>query len=64
MVIPLFLIATCAIIFVTISQLANAGWYVAIRRIPEAMSRFMPFGALVISIGICIWYWLPLPLGT
>jgi hypothetical protein len=45
-----FLIATCAIIFVTISQLANAGWYVAIRRIPEAMSRFMPFGALVIIL--------------
>ena len=34
-----FIIATCAIIFVAISQLSNAGWYVAIRRIPEAMSE-------------------------
>ena len=40
-----FIIATCAIIFVVISQLTNAAWYVAIRRIPEAMSTYMIIGA-------------------
>lgn len=45
-----FIISTCAIVFIAISQLANAGWYVAIRRIPEAISEFMPIGALVVFI--------------
>ncbi len=45
-----FIIATCAAVFIAISQLANAGWYVAIRRIPEAMSTFMPIGAIVLLI--------------
>jgi hypothetical protein len=55
-----FLIATCAAVFIAISQLANAGWYVAIRRIPEAMSEFMPIGAgiiiLVLFAGVSILY--------
>jgi hypothetical protein len=45
-----FIIATCAAVFIAISQLANAGWYVAIRRIPEAMSEFMPVGAGIIIL--------------
>jgi hypothetical protein len=55
-----FLISTCAIVFIAISQLANAGWYIAIRRIPEAMSEFMPIGAgiilLVLFAGISLLY--------
>lgn len=45
-----FGMATLAIIFIVISQLANAGWYVAVRRVLEAMSTFMPVGALIIFI--------------
>jgi hypothetical protein len=30
--------------------LSNAGWYVAIRRIPEAMSEFMPIGAISVFV--------------
>ncbi|MCU0422773.1 MAG: quinol:cytochrome C oxidoreductase [Bacteroidia bacterium] len=47
-----FIIATCAAVFIAISQLANAGWYVAIRRIPEAMSEFMIYGAVIILIAV------------
>lgn len=43
-----FIIATCAAVFLAISQVANAGWYVAVRRIPEAMSTFMPYGAIAV----------------
>jgi hypothetical protein len=45
-----FIIATCAAVFLAISQLSNAGWYVAIRRIPEAMSEFMPIGAISVFV--------------
>jgi len=55
-----FIISTCAAIFIAISQLANAGWYVAIRRIPEAMSEFMAYGAgiviLVLIVGLTTLY--------
>lgn len=55
-----FIISTCAAIFIAISQLANAGWYVAIRRIPEAMSEFMAYGAgiviLVLLVGLTTLY--------
>jgi len=49
-----FIIATCASIFLAISQLSNAGWYVAIRRIPEAMSEFMPVGAISVFIVVAL----------
>ena len=45
-----FIIATCAAVFLAISQLSNAGWYVAIRRVPEAMSEFMPIGAISVFV--------------
>jgi hypothetical protein len=45
-----FLISTLAIIFIVISQLANAGWYVAVRRVFEAMSEFMPIGAITLFV--------------
>lgn len=52
-----FIISTCAIVFIAISQLSNAGWYVAIRRIPEALSTFMPIGATVVVVVVlsCIY---------
>lgn len=45
-----FIISACALAFLAISQLSNAGWYVAIRRIPEAMTEFMPVGAIVLIL--------------
>jgi hypothetical protein len=45
-----FVISTLAIIFIVISQLANAGWYVAVRRIPEAMGAYMPVGAITVFV--------------
>lgn len=45
-----FIISTLAIIFIVISQLANAGWYVAVRRVFEAVSVFMPIGAIVLIL--------------
>jgi len=35
-----------ALVFVAINRVANAGWDTAIRRIPEAMLTYLPFGAL------------------
>ncbi len=53
-----FIIATCAIVFVAISQLSNAGWYVAVRRVPEAISEFMPYGAAIVLVivTLCLFF--------
>ena len=45
-----FIISACAILFVAVHQVANASWFVAIRRIPEAMSTYMPIGACVVLL--------------
>src|SRR6478609_12104872 len=37
-----FVIAATATAFLAINQLANAGWYVAVRRVIEAVIAFMP----------------------
>ena len=55
-----FIVSICAAVFIAISQIANAGWYVAIRRIPEAISEYTLIGGpilLIISlIGLPILY--------
>jgi hypothetical protein len=45
-----FIVSICAIVFVAISQVANAGWYVAIRRIPEAMSEYSLIGGPILIL--------------
>lgn len=39
-------LALGAVVFVSIQHLSNAGWSVALRRIPEAMMAYLPFGAM------------------
>ena len=39
-------LALGATIFISINRVANAGWDVAIRRVPEAMMSYLPIGSL------------------
>ncbi|HXI25097.1 MAG TPA: hypothetical protein VNG71_14635 [Pyrinomonadaceae bacterium] len=39
-------LALGAVIFISINRVANAGWDAAIRRVPEAMSSYLPIGAV------------------
>lgn len=45
-----FIVSICAAAFIAISQIANAGWYIAIRRIPEAMSEYTLIGGPILLI--------------
>jgi NNP family nitrate/nitrite transporter-like MFS transporter len=36
-----------AVVFISINRVANAGWDTAIRRVPEAMSSYLPLGSLL-----------------
>jgi hypothetical protein len=45
-----FIVSICAAAFIAISQIANAGWYIAIRRIPEAMSEYSLIGGPILLI--------------
>ncbi len=45
-----FVIAATATAFLAINQLANAGWYVAVRRVIEAVIAFMPAGAITVFV--------------
>jgi Ni/Fe-hydrogenase subunit HybB-like protein len=40
-------LALGAVVFVSINRVANAGWDTAIRRVPEAMMRYLPVGSLL-----------------
>ncbi len=44
------LIGVCSLFFVALQYLANAGWSSAIKRIPEAMSTFIPVAAIVMIV--------------
>ena len=37
-----------AAVFVSIQHISNAGWSAAIRRVPEAMMTYLPFGAIAL----------------
>jgi hypothetical protein len=45
-----FIIAATATAFLAINQLANTGWYVAVRRVIEAVTAFMPVGAISVFL--------------
>jgi len=40
-------LALCGLVFVALTYIFSAGWAVVFRRVPEAMSAYLPFGALV-----------------
>ncbi|MBL8171249.1 MAG: NarK/NasA family nitrate transporter [Acidobacteria bacterium] len=43
-------LALGALVFVAIQFLANAGWSVALRRVPEAMMGYLPVGAIMLLL--------------
>jgi NNP family nitrate/nitrite transporter-like MFS transporter len=43
-------LALGALVFVAIQFLANAGWSVALRRVPEAMMGYLPVGAIALLV--------------
>lgn len=52
-------IAICAVFFIAAMYLANSGWHVVIKRIPEAMSTFLPVSfvvMLIIGLGV-LFHW-------
>lgn len=56
-------ISLMAVMFITISYSANAGWFVLFQRLPEAMGHFMPVGFVVLLIaflagGHSVYHWL------
>lgn len=53
-------LALTGMFFITSHQLALAGWYVVFRRVPEAMSQFLPVaGLLMLPIIIGVWLHSP-----
>jgi hypothetical protein len=55
-------IALVGTFFVAIQYVSNAGWAIGIKRVPEAMSAFLPFGAVLMLIiflagGHSIYHW-------
>lgn len=45
-----FIIAATATAFLAINQLSNSGWYVAVKRVIEAVTGFMPVGAIAVFV--------------
>lgn len=43
-------LALGALVFIAIQFLANAGWSVALRRVPEAMMGYLPIGAIAMLV--------------
>ena len=43
-------LALGAAVFVSINHVANAGWSTALRRVPEAMISYLPFGSLAMLL--------------
>lgn len=50
-----FLLAVGGMFFVAVKYAANAGWHVAFKRIPEAMSTFIPIGAVLLLLIGGVW---------
>lgn len=44
------IISVCALFFVGLQYIANAGWATVIKRIPEAMATFIPIAAVIMII--------------
>lgn len=45
-----FLIGCGALFFLAIHKVANGGWHIAIRRVPEAMSQFLVVGGVLVVV--------------
>lgn len=50
-----FLLSCGALLFLTIKNAANAGWYVGFKRLPEAIASFLPIGSLFIILIGGVW---------
>ncbi len=46
------MISLASVMWYTIQHVANAGWSVAIKRVPEAMMTFIPIGFIVLMIAL------------
>lgn len=44
------LISICALFFVGIQYIANAGWATVLKRVPEAIATFMPIAAIIMIV--------------
>ena len=59
-------LAIGALFFLAIHQVGNAGWHTAIRRVPEAMTGYLPIAAIGFLILLFLqdyifeWSWLPI----
>lgn len=59
----LLLISVCGLFFFALQYIANAGWATQLLRIPQAMSTFIPVGAVLVLLvfildGHNIYHWL------
>lgn len=62
------LVALFGVFFIAVSYTANAGWYVAVKRVLENYYRFLPIGAIMILaiffiFGKDVWEWYALEEG-
>ena len=45
-------IALLAVFFLAVKTVSNAGWYVVIKRVPEAVSEYLPVGLVFLGISL------------
>lgn len=63
-----FTIGIGALFFLAIHKVGNAGWHIAVRRVAEAITQYLPFG--VIALGLIFFFmgeiyeWVTVPEGT
>jgi hypothetical protein len=62
-------VALFGVFFIAIGYAANAGWYVAFKRVVENYYRFLPVGAILLLLvffvfGKDVWEWLAMEVGT
>ncbi len=50
-----FLLGCGGLFFLAVKSVANAGWYVGFKRIPEAMSTYLPIGSLLVVLIGGVW---------
>jgi hypothetical protein len=57
-----------ALFFLVIHKVGNAGWHIAIRRIPEAITQYLPYGAIALAVIFLfmgeVYEWVMIPEGT
>jgi hypothetical protein len=49
-----FVIAATATAFLAINALANTGWHIAVKRVIEAVTAFMPVGAIAVFVVVAL----------